>query len=480
MPGPITFASIAREWQEDLLLHKEENKHDTPNYYASTPSTLTTSSTVHNFITGTGDNIFSSILPALESAESEIIFITCFWARSSSLSQLANTLRALSIKAQARGGWKLRVRIGLSSLSLFQKIFQPHTITGQTYTPSTWVKTLGLPSPAELGGLDLEIKSVFLLPFSVMHPKFIIVDRKRVFLPSCNVSWESWFEGCIELSGLVVSQFVRFWLEFWSSNEHERSLPPPPSPPHPSVTSLPSPQSPTPIHPSPLGPAHTHTPLPTHSIPTLFLPSPHHLNPRFAPFSSSPPLSPPTPLNTLLLTLLARANSSIYIQTPNLTAPPVLTALLRALRRGVAVHIRTSARLMILEQLVTAGTTTTRCVRKLVRRHRALLSSATAARDEDEEAGVGLVAPGALRVEFFEPLGGFRKEGMEGGEPQQSHLKLLIVDEAATVLGSGNLDRASWYTSQELGVAFFDGGVAGAVRGGVEGVIGGRVRGYYG
>ena len=31
---------------------------------------------------------------------------------------------------------------------------------------------------------------------------------------------------------------------------------------------------------------------------------------------------------------------------------------------------------------------------------------------------------------------------------------MTIVDGEVLVLGSGNLDRASWFTSQELGVAF--------------------------
>jgi phosphatidylserine/phosphatidylglycerophosphate/cardiolipin synthase-like enzyme len=39
------------------------------------------------------------------------------------------------------------------------------------------------------------------------------------------------------------------------------------------------------------------------------------------------------------------------------------------------------------------------------------------------------------------------------GEPAKSHLKWTVVDDEATVLGSGNMDRASWFTSQELGVA---------------------------
>ena len=61
-----------------------------------------------------------------------------------------------------------------------------------------------------------------------------------------------------------------------------------------------------------------------------------------------------------------------------------------------------------------------------------------------------------------------------GEEPVHSHLKLTIVDDEFTVLGSGNMDRASWWTSQELGILFHDGELASAVRSGVEGVMDGR------
>lgn len=39
--------------------------------------------------------------------------------------------------------------------------------------------------------------------------------------------------------------------------------------------------------------------------------------------------------------------------------------------------------------------------------------------------------------------------------PVKLHLKMTIIDDEITVLGSGNMDRASWVTSQELGVAIF-------------------------
>ncbi|OCL12171.1 hypothetical protein AOQ84DRAFT_162260, partial [Glonium stellatum] len=349
-PHPLDIDNITKPWRSELLSRQEELKYDRPNYYINDPSSLTTSSFANTFITGTGDDIFSAVLPHIAYAESEIIFITCFWAKSASLSKLSHTLRLLSSKALQQGGPKIRVRIGFSSLSLFQKLFHTPSVRGKIYPLDIWAKKLGLPFPSELQGLDLEIKSIFLLPFSVMHPKFIIIDRKKVFLPGCNVSWEAWLEGCVELSGPIVQQFMRFWEEFWANDG-------PGVPNIPTTASTPASEPPQLFSSNTPRPAHHITPLaPTTSIPAIFLPSPHHLNPRFRPFASpSQTHAPPTPLNTFLLHLFSHAHDSIHLQTPNLTSPPVLTALLRALRRGVAVHILTSSRLMILEQLVTAG-----------------------------------------------------------------------------------------------------------------------------
>lgn len=49
--------------------------------------------------------------------------------------------------------------------------------------------------------------------------------------------------------------------------------------------------------------------------------------------------------------------------------------------------------------------------------------------------------------------------GMEN-QPVKLHLKMTVIDNEITVLGSGNMDRASWVTSQEVGVAIFSEQVA--------------------
>jgi phosphatidylserine/phosphatidylglycerophosphate/cardiolipin synthase-like enzyme len=458
------------------------NGQDDPNYYSHDPRGLISSSTVHSFTTGTGSAIYNSLLPLLESTNQELILVTCFWARSLTLQTLCDVLRTLSNKANLRGGEKIKVRLCFSSLSLFQKLFHSQSVEGQTYPPPVWADKLGLPSFGELSGLDIQIKSVFILPFSVMHPKFMIIDRQTVVLPSCNISWEEWFEGVITFSGPVVEKFLEFYSKFWNRG---------------ALPHLERSRRETLTEDNPFQDQHRgtqdlgHGHITSHymdasdspkslEITTVFLPSPHRRNPRFSPYASSDRvIAPPTPLNTFILTLTAKAVRSIRIQTPNLTAPPVLSALLKALARGIDVRILTSEKLMVLEQLVTAGTTTSRCVNKLIKRYQKLSSSSLKPNPTDEEAAVSIQRPGRLQISYFAPIHGPKKKGEENGEPQQSHLKMMIVDNNMLVLGSGNLDRASWFTSQELGVAFHDEALVKSVTSVVDRAMEGRMEFVY-
>ena len=111
--------------------------------------------------------------------------------------------------------------------------------------------------------------------------------------------------------------------------------------------------------------------------------------------------------------------------------------------------------MMILEQLLTAGTVTEICVWQMRRRYRKLQRAAlrSVARGADIEGNAQL---GVLKVFYFDPTP-IRPEG--GGSSgrcaaNKLHFKSTIIDDEIVVLGSGNMDRASWYTSQELGVAF--------------------------
>ncbi|GIZ42714.1 hypothetical protein CKM354_000597300 [Cercospora kikuchii] len=407
---------------------------------------------------GTGHQIYtSSILPAIESAEEEVILITCFWAASPTRDALNDTLLKLSAKALARtslnsSAKRIRVRIGFSSSSLFQKLFHTSSPSGRIYSPSEWSKKLVLPAAEDLEGLDLEVKSIFFLPFSVWHPKFVVVDRKEVLLPSCNVSWEEWFEGCVRLDGSgVVREFLKFWELKWRGRLEQLE------------SSLQTAESEHKSRP-------TTNSLGLENVKYKFLPSPHHRNPRFRFLPWQKCANPPrTPLNVELLELFAGAERSIYVQSPNVTCPPVLKHILDAVARGVDVTIVTSEKLMILEQLVTAGTTTSRCMGQLVKSHQNMVVA-----PRDVEAGVAVA--GSLRVSYYVPRSG---PTAEEGEPVQSHLKLTIVDDEAIVFGSGNMDRASWYTSQELGVAFYSRELVAETKERLKHQLEGRTKLYY-
>ncbi|KAI4735189.1 hypothetical protein E4T50_14283 [Aureobasidium sp. EXF-12298] len=439
MTSPKRDITILNPWLGDLKAGYNRNITSRPNYFLhSTSASLITTSNLHSLHLGTGESIYTSLLPLLQSANEELILVTCFWATSATQKLVNDALKTLSDKGISKGR-KIR------------------TLSGKVYLPESWQSTLNFPHPDQLQGLDMQVKSIFLLPFSVMHPKFIIVDRKMAVLPSCNVSWEDWFEGAVTLTGPVVSCFVDFWKEFWAQQEDRDELLNLSSGNQDSIAEMSQ---------NSQGQLPLHATLNLKDVPTIFLPSPHHRNPDFTFPWQEHSAPPPTPLNTFLLRSLLSAEREVYIQTPNLTASPVLRAILSTLQRGINIHIVTSERLMILEQLLTAGTTTSRCVSKLISRYQDVSSTLS---PSDLEAGRG--EPGKLRIDYFVP-----RKGNGDKEPQQSHLKCTIVDQELVILGSGNLDRASWYTSQELGVAFFDQGFARKLLGSLTSVLQGRLK----
>ena len=140
-----------------------------------------------------------------------------------------------------------------------------------------------------------------------------------------------------------------------------------------------------------------------------------------------------------------------------------MSTILEALARGVNITIITNRRMMILEQLVTSGTITEMCVWKLRRRYSKMCRQRLSPTHlEDVETGVGAHNTGTLRIGYHRPTIMY----------QRTHIKCSTIDDGIVVLGSGNMDRASWYTSQELGIAIegeeMAKGVWKAIEGGFE------------
>lgn len=446
---------------------------------------------MESFTVGTGASIYTQkLLPSLLTARHEIILVTCFWAPSKTLTALHDALEQLARQREADGAAEtLRVSICFSSLSLFQKLFHTSSTDGYTYSPSEWTGKLGLPSPDSLaaGNIELRVKSLFFLPISVMNPKFLVVDRHHAFLPSCNVSWESWLEGCLEITRRSPRQdpidgLLEFYRTVWDKNfDLDASLPQLPDGrdgPHLSTHNQ--------IRDIIRSPADTSTELLDIGVPSSdieWLPGWHHRNPSLCFFPWQTPQAPDTPLNNTLLRLFDEASRNIYIQSPNVTSPPVLSAIVQALARGVDITIVTSRGMMLLEQLVTAGTTTSWCLRNLTKRYRQLCDHIQARTrsggqpegDEIADLETQLITPGSLTISYFRSRSGSTSDE----EPVHSHLKLTIFDQDRTVLGSGNMDRASWFTSQELGVLIRGVSFAAAIKSTVEEALDGRLDDVY-
>ena len=122
--------------------------------------------------------------------------------------------------------------------------------------------------------------------------------------------------------------------------------------------------------------------------------------------------------------------------------------------------IITNRRMMILEQLITSGTITEICVWKLLRRYNKMSRRTMSSYHfEDVENGVDARTIGLLQIGYYNPT----------VEYKRTHIKCSTIDDRVVVLGSGNMDRASWYTSQELGVAIQGEEVAKGVWKAIEG-----------
>ncbi|KAH9232148.1 hypothetical protein K456DRAFT_54596 [Colletotrichum gloeosporioides 23] len=458
MTSPAFPSSFLDHWVHTLKSYRGEQLNDFPNYHLSDPESLVTTCSPKTLTVGNGASMYRTvILPGILTAQHEVILVTCFWAPSDTLDALRETLQTLAERRQEAirvageaSIAPLRVRICFSSRSFFQKIFHPWSRDGYAYPNAAWPK-LGLPPDTTLRAarIDLSVKSLFFLPFSVMHPKFVIVDRKRAWMPSCNVSWESWFEGCVEFDGPAVGQLVKFYANVWEPNG-ARELPDFTNEAGQGMEDAGGDAGQT------SQPSDEHTAYRRLSLanlpacPAIILPSSHHWYPgfRYIPLWRRA-TAPATPLNAALLSLFAHARKDIDIVTPNLTCRTVVDALLDAIRRGVDVHIRTSKNMMLIEQLVTACTTTEWTLKSLIKQYSQICAEFSRKRTADAESQVQ--RPGRLDIFYYRPnLQATAARDPE--EPVVSHLKMTLVDREFLLLGSGNLDRASWYTSQELGI----------------------------
>lgn len=429
---------------------------------------LTSHSTPIAFSYGTGLSLHRNVLlPAILDAKHEVILTTCFWAASATLDELVSTLRQLSARVPTENrddGVRIKVYICFSSRSVTQKLFHTSSADGFVYPADKWPGKLRLPPPEELPGLDVVVKSLFFRPFSVLHSKYVIVDRQAVYLPSCNVSWEDWYECVVGFRGPIVQHVFAFWSDIWKLGDSKR---------------LPDEQQNHGFLLPATAPSESLEIASEKLFKSTLLPHPHNSSLRqalwFVPSSAAP--LPRTPLNETLVHLITHAEHEVILLTPNFTSQSAFTAVCSALSKGVSVHLITNRRMMVPEQLATAGALTEQFVDRLIKEFKRDFSGLKI-RNRFFKLGshtqrlpsTDSRTPCKLRISYFcqprqtlqepvldpvSPTSGSTGLGIASGA-HKSHIKLTLIDRKAIVLGSGNMDRASWRTSQELGVLIED------------------------
>jgi phosphatidylserine/phosphatidylglycerophosphate/cardiolipin synthase-like enzyme len=374
---------------------------------------------VTELIVGNGFITTQYLTDLIVQAREEVLFSTCFWASSPSLSLLSDALVTLNNRAR-QNGRRISVRIMFSSYSFCQLFLSIKGV--RLWKSSTWEK-LGLPNPTSIECLDLTVLSRFRKPFGLMHAKFVIIDRALVLLPSSNIScrrWmkcdlivgENWYELAVRLEGDIVQHFLQYFFHYYHPTGG--AVPPCTVPSHPIETSSTFRESYSDLI----------YPLQSPLTPLAFLscgPSRYGALP-FAPIRAIPAL--------FHIGAIGNARRTIFIQTPNLTSRAIIRALKFALLKYVQVTIYLPHNMIVLESLVT-GWSTTECQVRLLQRW---------ARRHPETN---------LTIEWFKSD---RGQNFVVDE-DKSHIKFMVVDEELVIVGSSNLDRASACTSGEVNVA---------------------------
>ena len=482
----MSDASTRHLMHEDLESGLPATREYSPTFVAHAANDQRAPSTPLSLITGTGYHIYTSlIIPQILTATYEVILVTCFWAASATRDALHTALLELSAKAVSSSS-RLRVHICFSTYSLARNLLLPTPKRGQNYGPRKWRK-LGLPDASRIPGLELRVTRKFGWPWGIIHSKYVVIDREVAIFPSCNVSWERWLEDAISIRGPVVEHLLNFHTRFWENGTPLARLPSTQdsnsatvrttggaatqtssiSAPEtsrgksPNTALLPSPHTPS------LLPPYLHPSTLLHTLPCL---------------PSRPPTHPPTPLLTTTTHLLATACQSILMISPNVTAATVLAQLQSALSppRSVNVTIWTNKNLMTAEQLVTAGTTTPRCMASLQKWYDAEVKRYGYHPSNNSVSATPRTGMGALEIRYFDgseeqrvPKLSHLANSMSDvthqsnidlikeSTPVKLHAKITIIDYDKLLLGSGNMDAASWGTSQELGVLLEEGDIMG-------------------
>ncbi|KAL5049022.1 hypothetical protein BDW71DRAFT_177025 [Aspergillus fruticulosus] len=412
-------------------------------------------------------------------AEKEVFLATNYWIFSDASTLITNALKELSRRAGERGA-NVVVKILYDRGNPKQVWENRLTVDEKKYAAGK----VNLPATEEIPHLDMQVINYHRPIFGTFHAKFMVVDRRVALLQSNNIQDNDNLEMMVRVEGAIVDSLYDTALVSWG-----KALEPPlPRSNSPAVDApLPSAQ----VHTT--GHSEEHDILPQHTIEDehydadimaetrrvngMLTPrngetrtqpvtrllnhtrqksttgdapdedqedqmEPYILTPQHKPFpmalvnrepyGSPDHTSTAVPQNAAWLAAINHAESSIFIQTPNMNAEPLLEPLLNAVRRGVIVTCYLCLGYNDAGQLLPFQNGTNEMIS-----NRLYTSLET-----DEEKS---------RLRIFNYVAKDQTRPIHNKFKKRScHVKLMIVDEAVAIQGNGNLDTQSYYHSQEV------------------------------
>ncbi|KAL2839945.1 hypothetical protein BJY01DRAFT_250211 [Aspergillus pseudoustus] len=412
-------------------------------------------------------------------AEKEVFLATNYWIHSDASKLITNALKELSRRAGERGE-KAVVKILYDRGDPRQVWDNRLNVDEKKYATGK----VHLPTSDEIPNVDLQVINYHRPIFGTFHAKFMIVDRRIGLLQSSNIQDNDNLEMMVRVEGPIVDSLYDTALISWG-----KAL----APPLPMLDS-PAAKAPIPSFSKDVdgysaevngflqhttddphydvdikaetrrvnglikaqnGESPTkavsrllnHTLQPTTSgdapdedhkneMEPYVLHIPHEPFPMALvnrePYGSPDHTSTIVPQNAAFLAAIKHAEHSIFIQTPNMNAEPLLERLLDAVRRGVLVTCYLCLGYNDAGELLPFQNGTNEMVSNR------LYGSLETEKERSRLRIYNYVAKDQTR-----PIHNKFKR-------RSCHVKLMVIDEKVAIQGNGNLDTQSFYHSQEV------------------------------
>ncbi|KAL2866515.1 IQ calmodulin-binding motif protein [Aspergillus lucknowensis] len=414
-------------------------------------------------------------------AEKEVFLATNYWIHSEASTLITEALRELSRRAGERGETVI-VKV-LYDRGDPRQVWDNHlSVDEKSYAAGK----VHLPTSQEIPHVDMQVINYHRPIFGTFHAKFMVIDRRIGLIQSNNIQDNDNLEMMVHVEGPIVDSLYDTALISWGKaldpplpmlNSPAVAVPPPSfskeavdvysgegdrvlpqhtiDNPHydvdiktetwrvngvldpregESATQAVSRYLNHTLQPSTTGDAPDEDQ--ENEMEPYVLDIPHEPFPMALvnrePYGSPDHTSAMVPQDATFLSAIRHAEHSIFIQTPNMNAEPLIEPLLNTVRRGVMVTCYLCLGYNDAGQLLPFqnGTNEMICNRLY------------GALKTDEERS---------RLRIYNYVGKDQTRPIHNKFKKRScHIKLMVIDEKVAIQGNGNLDTQSFYHSQEV------------------------------